>query len=337
MTRVPLVLNEFFGQRRTWIHRLHLKYGPVVRIAPDEVSFATREASKEIYSSGGSGYDKTAAYELFSHYDTPNAFSTLEKALHAELKRRFAERYNKTHILRPEVISIVEDVVETFVAKCTENAGCAVDIYALLHCYSLDGVTGHMFSPNGLRSLTEPRDFAMMKQLTYPSLSKEQYLRYYFPFFERMISLVLGKAEVAPHTLAHKLRLYQSVNPDLKLAASECMDHLVAGLDTTGDALCFLMHYLSLPASRLLQERLHVELASSPSAPIDDFPYLDALVKEGLRVLGPVPMSLPQLVPSGGSIIDDVHLPRGTIVSCQSYMLHRLDGALYGSDESRGT
>lgn len=71
VTRLPLMYNEFKGNRRRFIHGLHLKYGPVVRIAPDEVSFATWEAAKEIYSSGGSGYDKTTFYHLFSNFDRP--------------------------------------------------------------------------------------------------------------------------------------------------------------------------------------------------------------------------------------------------------------------------
>lgn len=71
LTRLPLIFVEFTGRRSAWIHALHVKYGPVVRVAPDEVSFATREAAKEIYTSGGSGYDKTSFYRLFEHFDTP--------------------------------------------------------------------------------------------------------------------------------------------------------------------------------------------------------------------------------------------------------------------------
>ena len=63
--------HEFQGNRRKFIHALHLQYGPTVRVAPDEVSFATREAVKEIYTSGGSGYDKTPFYRLFRHFDRP--------------------------------------------------------------------------------------------------------------------------------------------------------------------------------------------------------------------------------------------------------------------------
>lgn len=66
-----LMYNEFSGNRRQWLHGLHIRHGPVVRIAPNEVSFANRDAVKEIYISGGSGYDKTSFYSLFKNFNTP--------------------------------------------------------------------------------------------------------------------------------------------------------------------------------------------------------------------------------------------------------------------------
>ena len=67
-TSLVLKWNEFRANRTRYIHRLHLQYGPAVRIAPDEVAFASAAAVKEIYCSGGSGYDKTDFYDLFRVY-----------------------------------------------------------------------------------------------------------------------------------------------------------------------------------------------------------------------------------------------------------------------------
>lgn len=106
--------------------------------------------------------------------------------------------------------------------------------------------------------------------------------------------------------------------------ASECMDHLLANIETAGDILCFLLHHISLPCSSPIQEMLHRELADSAGAPLDSLQYLDAVVKEGLRLFSSVPMSLPRKVPSGGRIIDGFFVPEDTIVSCQPYTLHRL-------------
>lgn len=68
-TSLLLKWNELRASRREYIHGLHVRYGPVVRVAPGEVSFTSPGAVKEIYCSGGSGYDKTEFYDLFKVYD----------------------------------------------------------------------------------------------------------------------------------------------------------------------------------------------------------------------------------------------------------------------------
>lgn len=70
LTDAFLVYKEFAAQRRVYIHELHKRFGPVVRLGPNEVSFTSLDALKEIYQSGGSGYDKTEFYTLFTQYGT---------------------------------------------------------------------------------------------------------------------------------------------------------------------------------------------------------------------------------------------------------------------------
>ena len=79
-TSLQLRLHELRANRTLYIHQLHLQYGPVVRIAPKEVSFTSWAAVKEIYCSGGSGYDKTEFYDLFKIYGRRTMFTTLNKA-----------------------------------------------------------------------------------------------------------------------------------------------------------------------------------------------------------------------------------------------------------------
>ena len=101
------------------------------------------------------------------------------------------------------------------------------------------------------------------------------------------------------------------------------MDHLAAGIDTTGDGLCFLMYELSLPRSQHAQKRLQQELTENHDTPFDQLPYLDAIVKEGLRCFPPIPMSFPRYVPPEGRRISGHWVPGGTIVSAQPYTLHK--------------
>lgn len=51
-------------------------------------------------------------------------------------------------------------------------------------------------------------------------------------------------------------------------------------------------------------------------------PYLQACIKEALRVFGPVPMGLPRVAPKGGLTIGDRHFPAGTTLSINPWVMH---------------
>lgn len=109
---------------------------------------------------------------------------------------------------------------------------------------------------------------------------------------------------------------------------------MAAGIDTTGDALCFLMWELSQPTSMHCQRRLQEELRANPGASFDKLPYLDAVVMEGLRCFPAIPMSLPRYVPAGGRTIDGFFLPGGTTVSCQAYSTGRIDTNVFPNPDA---
>lgn len=215
-----------------------------------------------------------------------------------------------------------------------------------------------MFSPGGLQSLNVQKDFELMKELTYhqslqskhsslntfimdahANIQPENLLEYYLPslapYFPQILhprpsprtnQYVLDMvSQISPeeHTLLEKLKRKES-NLETIQAAAECKDHMAAGIDTTGDGLCFLMWELSQPHNRVFQEKLRHELTTAPAdAPLDSLVYLDAVIKEALRCSPPIPMSLPRYVPHGGRVIDNYFIPAQTIVSCQPYTVHR--------------
>lgn len=143
----------------------------------------------------------------------------------------------------------------------------------------------------------------------------------------RSKSLVLDGATggpVADFTLVSRMREAKFDLGPLDIA-SECMDHMLAGIETTGDALCFLMWQMSQPGYLDIQEKLRDEFRELQGASFEQLPYLEAVVKEGLRVFPSIPMSLPRVVPAGGASVDGCWLPGGTVVSCQPYSMHRMD------------
>lgn len=176
-TSFYLKYKEFSRQRRVYIHDLHQSYGPVVRLGPKEVSFATADAVKEIYQSGGSGYDRTEFYDLFKQFGTRTLFSTLPKAGHSQRKRILADKYANTNVMRPEHLQGLKDRAQTLLHNCTSTSDGEVDAYVQLHCFALDGASQFLLHPNGTRSLSDPHDLEMMEELTYHDSLKRKYWR----------------------------------------------------------------------------------------------------------------------------------------------------------------
>ncbi|EXJ77581.1 hypothetical protein A1O3_09808 [Capronia epimyces CBS 606.96] len=345
-TSLVLKYKELTHGRRVYVHDLHQKYGPVVRLSPNEVSYATVDAAKEIYLSGGSGYDKTPFYTLFTQFGTRTLFSTLPRADHSYMKRYLADRYANTNIMKPEVLNGISNHAKDFLNKCMEKCSSPdgfADVYVHLHCFALDGVTHHLFHPYGTHANVNDKDLRLMQELSYHDSLASNYIIYYVPALTKLVAY-LSPPKLSPlsneyvlktsaakdpsaHSLLSKLQSHAKATPSMPPygVPAECKDHLAAGVDTTGDTLCFLMYQLSLPtpASTRVQSLLHQELVQNPTVPFDQLPYLDAVVKEGLRCFPPIPMSLPRFVPDGGSTIEGYWVPGGTIVSCQAWTLHK--------------
>ncbi|KAK4179244.1 cytochrome P450 [Triangularia setosa] len=359
LTSLVLKYHEFTATRTSYIHSLHLRYGPVVRVAPNEVAFASAAAVKEIYCSNGSGYDKTEWYDLFKVYDRRTMFTTLGKGEHAKRKRVLADRYANSNIVKGGVIEGIKERARVFGGLCEKAGREGVDLYisdnnnnnnTVLHAYAFDCVTLHLFHPYSTSSLTNSKDSEIMLEVTFDSSLQNRLLSHYSPPLHRLLNTLLSsllslkpretpladhfvldtaalQANLSPFTLLH--RLHHDLPPNSSLdqtdKAAECLDHMAAGIDTTGDALCFLIWELSQPSSLPCQRRLQQELRSStPDTPIEKLAYLDAVIMEGLRMFPAIPMSLPRYVPAGGRTIGGYKIPGGTIVSGQAYSVQRL-------------
>ncbi|KAL7626397.1 hypothetical protein AAE478_003169 [Parahypoxylon ruwenzoriense] len=339
-TSCVLKYHELRAHRTKYVHSLHLAYGPVVRIAPHEVSFASLEGIKEIYNSGGSGYNKTEFYQLFEIYGRRTMFSTLNKEDHARRKRVLADRYANTNILKSGSLDGIRERSRRFIERCSRSIG--------LHDYAFDCVTHHLFHPYGSDSLRNQNDEEIMKQVTFDDSLQNRLIQYYNPKLHKMIGNALSlfarprqtpladdlvmsasaKTGPAQFTLLSRMQDKNYGMEQLDMAA-ECLDHMAAGIDTTGDALCFLMWEISQPGSFHIQRRLQKEIRANPELSFDKLPYLDAVISEGLRCFPAIPMSLPRYVPPGGRTIDGHFIPGGTIVSCQAYSAHRVDQAIF--------
>lgn len=129
---------------------------------------------------------------------------------------------------------------------------------------------------------------------------------------------------------------------------SECMGHLIAGSDTTSTSLSYFFWELSRRADimKKLQAELDeamTDIGTIPSLSVlQELPYLNAFINEGLRLYSSVPSLLERVVPASTSkkgLSDEVFdlmgyaVPPGTIVSTQAWSMHR-DATVFPSPDT---
>ena len=112
--------------------------------------------------------------------------------------------------------------------------------------------------------------------------------------------------------------------------ASEALTQLIAGSGTTSNTLAALLyHILHEPeVVKKLQAELDAALPNDEVPQFEqvkDLPYVDAVIKEALRIHGTSALGLPRTVPPGPPVEIAGHqfLP-GTVVSVPTYTVHHL-------------
>lgn len=125
---------------------------------------------------------------------------------------------------------------------------------------------------------------------------------------------------------------------------SETLTQITAGSDSTASALRMTLHFISTSPpvlDRLLAEAKAAIEAGQISRPVIQdvearrLPYLQACIKEGLRIYPPVTGLMAKKVPDGGTMINvdgvDKFAPTGTQVGWNSWgMMH--DSEVFGPD-----
>lgn len=110
---------------------------------------------------------------------------------------------------------------------------------------------------------------------------------------------------------------------------AEALTQLIAGSDTTSNTSCALLyHCLQHPdVVRKLQKELDDALPDADAVPsyaqVKDLPYLDAVIKETMRIHSTSSLGLPRLIPPGpGITLLGHHFPQGTVLSVPAYTIH---------------
>ena len=156
-TRLWKLKSTLSGRTHLDHIELHRKYGPVVRIAPNEVSVASPEAARTLLSAG-KRFFKTPFYAVFPPPENPDIFTEIREDIHAQKKRVANVPYSMAAM--QQLSPFIDDTIELLAGKMNEHidSGKGVfDLGAYLHYFAFD-VLGEVAFSRSFGFLAEGRD-----------------------------------------------------------------------------------------------------------------------------------------------------------------------------------
>ena len=308
------------------------------------------------------------------HPERENIVSLIDERQHAELRSRMAPGYagkENQHLeqdIDEQLLKYLDLLHEKYVARPEEGIFRTVDLSQITSFFTLDAISKIAFGQT-FGFLDQDEDpFGYLKNLeqflpalivfgVYTELSKilkMPLMKSALPKStdKRGLGRAMGFArERVQERFGHKAvvrkdMLGSFINHGLTQAEleSETLTQITAGSDSTASSLRLTLHFISTSPpilSRLLAEVNAAIEAGDVSRPIikdseaRQFPYLQACIKEGLRMYPPVTGLMAKLVPEGGVTIDvdGVHkfVPSGTQIAWNSWGMMR-HPEIFGSD-----
>jgi len=342
-TSTWLNFHTWNGDECTTVHKLHLKYGSVVRTGPNDVDFADGEALNSIYEEKG-GSRKASFYANFDIDGHKSIFSQVEPSERAPRAKAVLPLFS-TGSLRAGSDTIYE-CVDRMLVRMKEEAktGEPVNILNLTRRFAIDAVTAYLFdySYGGLeetgsemsasamvnafvaggRFFCLPNWLMRLLQWSQEKLLPDDGVNTSIAKVDCFVASVVDRSRTDDKLKGN----YPSRLVDSGISVSEtraqCKDLIAAGTDSTGMNLvmiCFMLAKHPHIYGRLKREVLDLK---GCRAELQSLPYLRGVIREGLRLSFANPSRLPRLVPPSGWTSKGTFLPAGTIVPCTPFEIH---------------
>ncbi|TDZ40941.1 putative sterigmatocystin biosynthesis P450 monooxygenase STCB [Colletotrichum trifolii] len=340
------------GKRMYYIHSLHRRHGPVIRISPDEVSVADPDAYVAIHRMG-SGFNKAGFYQGLVGKGKPGIFTMSDPKQHAARRKLFARAFT-TSSIRTNCEALVREKVEVAVERLRAEAvyGNAADVHKWWTLMAIDIVAELSFGESfDMLQLGRKNHFIQVLD----AVASASTIRYELPWLHSLLSrLPIKSTQLITNTRGEMMAYSRKAVENLRrnkgnkanlfaamLAASEADEKsdlsddvirgeasnmLIAGSDPVSSSLTYLVWaLLKLPG---LQRRLEDEVGSLAAdfddSALEELPLLDAVINETLRLYGAVQGTFPRTTPSPGVYLGGYFIPPGTVVNTQTYTMHRL-------------
>ncbi|EMR72937.1 putative cytochrome p450 protein [Eutypa lata UCREL1] len=335
-----------------WVHSLHEKYGPVVRISPDQVFVSDPRDAHQIHRIKGE-YLKAPFYEKIVP-GIVNVFNATSVDAHRRYRKLLSGPISETglQVLLPQVDTKVRLAVHRISEEMYTRGAADISKWWMFMTTDVIG------------ELSFGESFRMLEYGEYihdlESVGKSLALRVAFPIL-RYISPYLP-LPIISHAFAAQRRSEtyakqslqrhrdlvendpDNVKPTLfstmykagdkeTLTMGEILNnarsYIIAGSDTTSNTLTYLIWSVCRDPDikKQLLEELNMLSEDFTDRDLKALPYMNRVIDETLRLYSAAPGGLPRSVPEGGATFGKHWLPGGTVVLTQAYSLHRNEEA----------
>ncbi|KAK4184282.1 Isotrichodermin C-15 hydroxylase [Podospora australis] len=356
-TRLGYIRRSLKGTLSFEMLDLHQKYGPVVRIAPNELAFCDPQAWKDIMGHRTGGPDKQQLeFEKSEKFyrpvaDIPVDIVNAKRDEHALLRRTMAHGFSDRAMREQQpLIKGYIDLLMQKLRKYGQGGKQKVDLAAWYNFTTFD-VIGDLAFGESFGCL-ESEDYHPWVKAIF-SVARAGVMFQSVAHFPLLFSMLLKmiparfmeeRAEHMEMAMAKLKRRMETTKPrsDLiegllkkadewgltleKLQANSGI-LVIGGSETTATLLSGVTFLLLTNPSSL--EKLVKEIRTSFSSEdeidflsVSSLPYLLACLDEALRLYPPVPTGLPRVVPPGGASIAGHYVPQGTIVAVHQWAMY---------------
>ncbi|KAF2112717.1 cytochrome P450 [Lophiotrema nucula] len=357
-SRLPYIRSLLAGQLIHDIEKLHKRYGSVVRIAPNEVTFANVEAWRKIYQGrpDHQTYLKDPVWWAPQQDEPTSLFNAIDVDRHARMRKIVAPAFTARAIKAQETIiqryvNLLVERLEEQVTKEGETVVVDVSPWFNFTTFDIFGDLGFGESFNCLENsqyhpwisllfqyvvgatyAASARfypviEFILMK-LMPPSLKKAQkdHYKQILDKVQRRFNWELQRPDIMSHVIENEQTGKKGFTLDEINATFHGMT--IAGSETTATTLCGAMTYLVADETKLrtLEKELRDTFGTREQMYLEalqNLPYLNAVLREALRLCPAVPYMLPRRIPKGGDTVCGYWLPEGMCVSIQAWTMNR--------------
>ncbi|RFU34119.1 hypothetical protein B7463_g2203, partial [Scytalidium lignicola] len=339
-SRIYRLLCVASGQSHLHMIALHRRYGPIVRIAPDELSFSSPEAARQLLSAG-KGFHKTPFYNVFPP-ENPDIFTETREAVHAQKKRVVSGPYSMASMQK--LTPYIDKAIDSLLSKLNQYAEGSgqVNLGDWLHYFAFDVLGEVAFSrPFGFLHSgvdVEGAIHAIDQSQWYNGIvSQVPELDFFLrrnPFWKYVPALGTGNALITRMTLktvaerkpfgktrmTDRRDLLQSLI-EAHLKDSEkftegdvfAVAHgaIFAGSDSTASTMQSFFWYI------LRDQRVFTTLVAEIRSATES-----GILSHNVQC---------RLIPPGGAQINGVTLPAGVSVAVNAWVTH-LDTQIFGQD-----